>query len=143
MHSLIDRWPSLLIVVVMTAALGACAGNAAQRDAAAANPPATGAQQAAAPADGGPVVNVVSKNFAFALDAQQAPAGRVTFVLTNDGPAPHDFAIRGSGIDRKTPVIERGKTASLTVDLQPGTYTFICAVPGHDQLGMTGTFTVV
>jgi plastocyanin len=134
-----NRWPYLLSIVLVTLALGAC-GGAARREAPSAPPPAAGTRQAAA--DGGAVVNVVSKDFAFSLDAARINAGTVTFVLRNDGPAPHDFAIRGNGADQKTPIIQQGKTASLTVDLKPGTYAYICSIPGHDHLGMQGTFTV-
>jgi uncharacterized cupredoxin-like copper-binding protein len=31
---------------------------------------------------------------------------------------------------------------SETAELQPGTYTFLCTVPGHAQAGMEGTLTV-
>jgi len=30
----------------------------------------------------------------------------------------------------------------VTANLAPGTYTFLCTVPGHAQAGMEGTLTV-
>jgi uncharacterized cupredoxin-like copper-binding protein len=41
----------------------------------------------------------------------------------------------------KTKTITGGQT-SVSVDLTPGTYTFFCSVPGHEQAGMKGTLTV-
>jgi uncharacterized cupredoxin-like copper-binding protein len=87
-------------------------------------------------------VNVVAKEFAFTLDASQANAGTITFIVRNEGTMPHDFAIQGNGVDQKTQMIMPGQSASLTVDLQPGSYTYICTVPGHVILGMKGEFTV-
>jgi plastocyanin len=141
MHSLINRWTYAVSIILVTVSLAACSGSAPRTESPPAKPPAAGA--ASAPAtNGGATVKVVSRNFSFSLDTTRIPAGQVTFVLANEGPAPHDFAIRGNGVDRKTPVIDRGQTASLTVDLKPGTYTYICAIPGHDHLGMQGSLTV-
>jgi len=38
--------------------------------------------------------------------------------------------------------IPAGKSASVTIDLAPGKYVFICNVAGHYQLGMHTAFTV-
>jgi len=38
--------------------------------------------------------------------------------------------------------IPAGKSASVTLDLTPGKYVFICNVAGHYQLGMHTAFTV-
>ena len=38
---------------------------------------------------------------------------------------------------------EWGKTATLTVNLQPGTYQVVCSIPGHVQLGMIIQLTVM
>jgi uncharacterized cupredoxin-like copper-binding protein len=63
-------------------------------------------------------------------------------VVQNNGSTQHDFAIRGNGVEQKTPTIKPGEIARLTVDLEPGAYTYVCTIPGHEQLGMNGTFTV-
>jgi uncharacterized cupredoxin-like copper-binding protein len=139
MFSMYTRWLALVGMLLMIVTLASCGAGSARGNAAPATPPA--ASSAGAPA-GAQTVRVVSKNFSFSLDAARIGAGPVTFVLQNDGPAPHDFAIRGNGVNQKTSVIERGQTATLTVDLKPGTYTYICTIPGHDHLGMAGTFTV-
>ena len=59
--------------------------------------------------------------------------------LANRGKVVHDLRVAG----KKTPRIGPGKTATLRFgDLAPGTYRFICTVPGHAALGMRGTLTV-
>ena len=72
----------------------------------------------------------------------EAPAGKVTFVFTNDAPVPHNFAIKDGVTDGPTDTISGGATAKLSVTLPAGTYEFYCAVPGHEQAGMKGTLTV-
>jgi uncharacterized cupredoxin-like copper-binding protein len=90
----------------------------------------------------GTTVNVTTRELAFTLDTTQANAGTITFVVTNNGHAPHDFALKGNGVNEKTPLIQPGGSESLTVELKPGTYEFECTVPGHAGAGMRGTFTV-
>jgi uncharacterized cupredoxin-like copper-binding protein len=83
-------------------------------------------------------VGVGMSEFKFALSKKSAPAGSVTFTLTNKGKLPHDFKIGG----KKSPLISPGKSGKLTVTLKAGKYPYLCTVPGHAAGGMKGTFTV-
>jgi plastocyanin len=92
----------------------------------------------------------VAKNGALQIDADPggqllftaskatAPAGKVTINFANTSGVDHNIAIAGKG---KTPITPNGK-GSFTATYAPGTYTYICEVPGHAQAGMKGTLTV-
>ena len=41
-----------------------------------------------------------------------------------------------------TEVISGGTETKLKVDFEPGEYEMYCTVPGHEESGMVGTFTV-
>jgi uncharacterized cupredoxin-like copper-binding protein len=71
-----------------------------------------------------------------------ARAGTVTIVMMNPSPLSHDIAIEGSGVDETGPVVSNGGTSTVTADLKPGTYTFLCTVDGHADAGMKGTLKV-
>jgi uncharacterized cupredoxin-like copper-binding protein len=75
--------------------------------------------------------------FKFKLSKTSAPAGSVTFNVSNKGNLPHDFKIAG----KKTPLIQPGKTAKLTVTLKKGANAYLCTVSGHAAAGMKGTLT--
>jgi uncharacterized cupredoxin-like copper-binding protein len=72
-----------------------------------------------------------------------AKAGKATFDFTNESPLSHDLTIEDKGGAKlgATPVFTGG-SKSFTITLQPGTYKFLCTVPGHAQAGMQGTLTV-
>lgn len=70
------------------------------------------------------------------------PAGRVAFNVENGGKETHAFEIEGNGIEQKTAELTRGNTASLEVELKPGTYTIYCPVKGHAEKGMKKTVVV-
>jgi plastocyanin len=123
-------------------ALAACGGSASRVAEVPTNSQAGIAQQAEAANVNSTTVNVLAKDMKFSLDPSQATAGTITFVVTNDDPMPHDFAIEVNGVERKTAMIDAGKTESLTVEIEPGTYKYRCTVTGHSLVGMRGTFTV-
>jgi plastocyanin len=68
--------------------------------------------------------------------------GEVTIEFTNPALLQHDVAIVRDGEElAKSELIGKGKT-SVSAELAPGTYTFLCTVPGHAEAGMEGTLTV-
>jgi uncharacterized cupredoxin-like copper-binding protein len=64
----------------------------------------------------------------------------VSIVLTNNGAAPHNFYLED--LDVHSDTLSPGDTATVTVNLPAGTYTYYCNVPGHRQAGMEGTLVV-
>ena len=84
-------------------------------------------------------VQVKGGEFFFKLSTKSvATPGKVTFVFKNTGHILHDFKISS----KKTPLIGPGKTATISVTLKKGKYTYLCTVPGHAAAGMKGVFTV-
>jgi plastocyanin len=70
-------------------------------------------------------------------------AGENTFDFTNPSAIPHDFAIKdSSGKELGATKVITKSSDTLKINLKPGTYTFYCTVPGHEQAGMKGTLTV-
>ncbi len=98
-------------------------------------------------------INAMEKDYAIAIDNSSVPAGSVTFKISNQGPTPHNVGVtkqsdssKGGGVTgpviKDSDTIDQGKTTSVTMDLQPGTYNVVCTVPGHVQLGMIVQLTV-
>lgn len=83
-----------------------------------------------------------SNALAFDVDELNAKAGTVTIRMTNPSALPHNVAIKGNGVDVKGDVVTTGGTSTVSEELETGTYTFYCSVPGHEAGGMTGTLTV-
>jgi plastocyanin len=97
----------------------------------------TTTKPSAAPPAAPKSVPVKESEFKIELPSTSLAPGKYTFELTNDGHIGHDLVVDGPGVsDEKTPVIDGGKTAKLSVELKSGTYDFYCSVPGHKQAGM-------
>ncbi len=69
----------------------------------------------------------------------EAEAGTISIGLISEGSLVHDVVIE----ETETKVVEaRGGAEVGTVDLEAGTYTFYCSIPGHRNGGMEGTLEV-
>lgn len=83
----------------------------------------------------------IAADIEFAAAPTQTTAGDIAITLVNDGQLQHNVAF--DAVDGGTPVVEAapGQTATGTVSLEAGTYTYFCTVPGHREAGMAGELT--
>lgn len=98
-------------------------------------------RSASPPAPGARELTVSGGEFFFEPDELRAEAGRtVNITFENRGMMFHTLTIGELDFELRA---EAGESASggLTVE-EPGTYSFICTVPGHAEAGMRGTLTV-
>ncbi len=116
---------------------------------------------------GGGGIAVKLAEWSVTPDASSAPAGEVTFNITNEGSNVHELVVfktdlaaddlptteeggatvvdeEAEGLELVDEVedIAPGSSATLTVNLEPGNYILLCNVPGHFEQGMHATFTV-
>lgn len=67
-------------------------------------------------------------------------SGPIEFTVRNTAATEHNVSLKGVG---EIGNLKKGETATLSLPaLEPGTYTLICTVPGHKDLGMVTNFTI-
>ena len=111
--------------MVATLTLGACGGSSSN---------STKTKTAT-----GGAITVVATDLAFDVNEIKAAPGPLAVTLENHGAIEHTFKIQGTPLLLKT---NAGKTASGSVTLQKGTYSFECTIPGHAAAGMKGKVVV-
>ncbi len=84
-------------------------------------------------------VKLVTENMGYSQTALSAKPGMVRLELDNHDLFWHTFTIDQLGVDIKVPM---QATQQIAFEAPPGVYTFHCAIPGHEMLGMHGTLTV-
>jgi plastocyanin len=78
-------------------------------------------------------ITVGMTEYHFDLSQTTAPAGNVTFVITNNGHEVHNFDLEGQKIGA---FLNPGQSETWTVNLAARTYTYVCDVPYHAASGM-------
>ena len=78
---------------------------------------------------------------AFTFGKATAKPGPITVDMPNPSPIQHNISITGP-VTAKGPVVGTGGNSSFQATLKPGSYEFLCDVPGHAAGGMKGTLTV-
>lgn len=91
--------------------------------------------QAAQPTD----ITLYTSQMQFSHTELVAESGEITLHLVNEDLWWHTFTIEELGVDLKVPM---GAERSVTFTAEPGTYHFVCTIPGHDQIGMHGVLVV-
>jgi uncharacterized cupredoxin-like copper-binding protein len=111
------------------------------------SPATPGASPAASPS-ASPAASPVSNTaftvdmteFAFTPNELTVPANTdVTITLVNKGVVSHDFVIGDPSFS--SPLVDPGKTGTVTVNLPAGKYEFTCTIEGHADAGMYGDIT--
>ncbi len=108
-------------------------------------------------------VNVVveMRDYKMELSVASVKAGPVKFGVRNAGGTEHSFELiksdlapdklpidtvaakaKEDGLVKQIRSIAPGRIATVTADLQPGTYVVICNIAGHYQLGMRAALKV-
>jgi uncharacterized cupredoxin-like copper-binding protein len=89
-------------------------------------------------------VQVSLSEWKVSLTPKAVPPGPVVFQVTNSGKVPHAFEIEGRSVEKSTSRIMPGASATLTLDLRPGTYEAYCPVGrgSHKMLGMASHLSV-
>jgi uncharacterized cupredoxin-like copper-binding protein len=154
------RW--MLMITMPFVLLGAACSSSKDTP----SPSAAGGTSSSSAIAGG-TVSVSLNQLTVTLSATTVPAGSVTFDVTNDGTITHEFVVlqtdtpaaeipiksfegeadrinedtAGTNVG-ETGDMDAGATQTLTLDLAPGHYVFLCNLPSHYGLGMHNDFTV-
>jgi len=99
--------------------------------------------EAAAKGPGGTLQLAASEtDLAFDKTSLTSKPGKVTIDFDNPSALEHNVAIEQNGKEIAiSETLAKGET-SVSADLVPGTYTYLCTIPGHAEAGMEGTLVV-
>ena len=84
-------------------------------------------------------IRLATESVRFSETDLEAEPGEIGVFVSNEDLFWHTFTISELDVNLSVPV---GAERRTTFDAPPGTYRFVCAIPGHTQAGMEGTLTI-
>ena len=148
-------------LLVAAVGLSACGSSSSSSSTATSTPASTTSPATTAATTGATSIPVTLTEYKIKPAATSAPAGHVTFDVTNAGQLKHQFTIirttksAATVLSKQNPNDDiagaRGEIASIAPgasktlvikNLKAGHYAIVCALPGHYQQGMYTDFTV-
>jgi uncharacterized cupredoxin-like copper-binding protein len=148
-----------VLALVGAVFMAACSGDDDDADS---GPAVSGTEAQGGGGNASTTVAITERDYAISADDNSVAAGKVTFKIENEGATTHEFVVfktdlpegqlpinaDTSQVDEEASGVEvvdekediaAGKDASLSVELEPGKYVFVCNLPGHYTLGMHGS----
>ncbi len=116
----------MVAVLLATWLLAACAGDPG---------PSVSPEEVA----GADLVVVGRDNLQWDVEELRATEGEISIALVCEDAVNHNLVIEETGDE--VAVCSPGRSDVGTVTLEPGSYTYVCTVPGHERT-MRGTLTV-
>jgi plastocyanin len=84
-------------------------------------------------------IDVTTKEMRFSPSTLRVDEGRHTFTVRNSGNLTHTFSLNALG---REVTVRPDKTRTMSIDLEPGTYRYVCRILDHEGLGMHGVLRV-
>ena len=127
-----------VVLSFVLSALVACAGAGGGTDNRSSAPAAAGSQPGAQS-----ITVQATDSLKFEPSSITVTAGQpVQLTLFNTGQMQHDWSLDQGATQPVRIVANPRQSAAATFTIErPGTYTFVCSVPGHAAAGMRGTIT--
>ena len=84
-------------------------------------------------------IDVTAKEMHFTPATMTVNAGRHTITVHNAGNLTHTFSLNALG---REVTIRPGKTRTMSVNFESGSYRYVCRILDHEGLGMHGVLRV-
>jgi nitrite reductase (NO-forming) len=118
-----------VVAVVILVPLGACGDDG------------THEVEGLAVVEGAPELRVDATDFAFSPAEISVRAGEPVNIVLVSTAGGHNLSATDIGF--RLPIVDEGETTRGALAIaEPGTYEFVCTVPGHLEQGMRGTIVV-